>query len=123
LQDKSAFNSSKSSTISGVTLFSLEIFDALHPIFEVGKGFCVYHQFCCEILKAFLAHSYHVQFSEVFKIMGTIEAEGVLLFAEYNRLGGPVSNMSADNPDGNFTVFYACFFFGHNTPPIIDRIK
>ncbi len=103
-----------------VILLSFEVFNTYYPIFEVGKGLCVYHQLCCEILKAFFAHTYYVLFRKLFEIISTFKAKGILIFAEYNRLCTSNSHMFADNPDGNLPVFFACFFFGHDNLCVPD---
>jgi hypothetical protein len=98
-----------------LSLSSLEVFDAFDPIFEVDKGPGVYHQFCREILEAFFAHAHHIELCEIFEITGTFKAKGILVLAEYNRIGASFSHMFTDNPNGNLSMFRACFFFRHNT--------
>lgn len=94
--------------------------NALDPILEVGKGFCVYHQLRREILEAFFAHTDHVLLGEIFEIPGTFEAEGILLLTEYDRIGAPIADMPADNPNENLTVFVTLYFFSHDTPYCIE---
>ncbi|MFN2355865.1 MAG: hypothetical protein ABR512_15270, partial [Desulfopila sp.] len=82
------------------------------------KGFCVYHQFRREILEAFFTHTDHVLLGEILKVSGTFEAESVLFLAEYDGIGVSFADMPADNPDGDLAVFFALYFFGHDTPYI-----
>ncbi|TKB27111.1 YhbY family RNA-binding protein [Desulfopila sp. IMCC35006] len=100
--------------------FSFEMLNALNPIFKIGKSTGVYHQFCGEVLEAFEAHTRDIQLGEILKIPGTGKAETVLIFAEYDRVGASICHVSADNPDGNISVFGACFFFGHFAPLAVD---
>jgi hypothetical protein len=90
--------------------------NALDPLLEVGKGFCVYHQSRREILEAFFTHTDHILLREILEVSGTFEAEGIVLPTEYDRIGVSIADMVADKPDRNLTVFFALSFFGHDTP-------
>jgi hypothetical protein len=94
--------------------------NALDPILEIGKGFCIYHQFRREILEAFFTHTDHVLLCEILKISGTFEAEGILPFTKDDRIGVSIADMSADKPDGNLAMFFALYFFSHDTPCCIE---
>ena len=105
-----------------LNFLGLEVFDTLDPIFEIGKGFCVYHQFCREILEALFAHGHHTQLREIFNITGAVKAQGILILTENDCIGASVSHMTTDNPDGNLSVFFAYFFFGRNAPIFTDGL-
>jgi hypothetical protein len=92
------------------------VFDTFDPILEIGKSFCLYHHFCGEVFEAFYTHAHHIRFCEVEEITGALKAKGISILTEYDCFGAAVSNMSADDPDGNVPMFLASFFYGHTLP-------